>query len=294
MEIVRYSTALDALIAPGTEPRRLATGYVWSEGPVWEAATESVIFTDFTPNRIYKWSEPAGVTLLTDTSARAVGLALDHQGRIVSCESRNRRIARYERDGSVTALASHYQGKRLHSPNDVIVKSDGAIYFTDPYSTAMGDTRELEHNGVYRIAPAGGELTLVAAMERPNGLAFSPDERVLYVDDTNRQLIEVFDVRDDGSLGTGRIFARLDTSAGKGGADGMKVDFRGNLFVTGPGGLWILTPDGAAAGLLRFPEIPANLCWGGPGLSTLFVTATTSLYSLPMATRGLPSGRRLG
>jgi gluconolactonase len=299
MEMVRFSAALDALIKPDSQARKLAAGYEWSEGPVWEASTSSVIFTDFGPNRIYRWNEPQGVTLLTEASARAVGLALDHEGRIISCESRNRRIARYERDGGIVSLASHYQGRRLHSPNDVIVKSDGAIYFTDPYSTAMGDTRELDHNGVYRIAPGapgapggGGELTLVTAMDRPNGLAFSPDESLLYVDDTNRQLVEVFDVRADGSLGPGRILTRLDTSMGKGGADGMKVDVHGNLYVTGPGGLWVIAPDGAPAGLLRFPEIPANLCWGGPDLATLYVTATSSLYSLQMLACGSVSGPR--
>jgi gluconolactonase len=288
MEIVKYSKALDALVKPGSEPRGLATGFEWSEGPVWEASTRAVIFTDFGPNRIYRWTERQGLLLVTDSSFRAVGLALDHDERIVSCESRKRRIARYERDGSIVSLASHYQGRRLNSPNDVIVKSDGAIYFTDPYSTAMGDTRELDHNGVYRIAPGGGEPTLVTAMDRPNGLAFSPDESLLYVDDTNRQLVEVYDVKPDGSLGPGRILTRLDTSLGKGGADGMKIDVHGNLYVTGPGGLWVITPDGAPAGLLRFPEIPANLCWGGPGLGTLYVTATTSLYSLETMTRGAP------
>ncbi len=298
MEIVRYSAALDDLIPADREPRKLASGFVWSEGPVWEASTESVIFTDFTPNRIFRWNERGGLRLLSETSGRAVGLALDHEGRIVSCETRNRRIARYERDGSVSSLASHYLGKRLNSPNDVIVTSDGAIYFTDPYSTAMGDTRELGHNGVYRLAPgdgpagAGGELTLVAAMDRPNGLAFSPDESLLYIDDTNRQLVEAFGVGRDGSLERGRILAKLETSAGKGGADGMKVDARGNLYVTGPGGIWVLTPAGEALGLLRMPETPANLCWGGPGLKTLFITATTSLYSLEMNAAGAPAGRR--
>jgi len=279
---------MSGLVADNADEKLLATGFVWSEGPVWEAESESVIFTDFTPEKLFRWNERDGLKLYADESGRAVGIALDRQGRIVSCQSRLRRIARIERDGATTALASHYMGKRLNSPNDVIVKSDGSIYFTDPYSTALGDTKELDQNGVYRVGADGSGLALLAAMNRPNGLAFSPDERLLYVDDTNLQRIDVFEVRPDGTLGPGRVLTELDTSAGSGGADGMKLDERGNLYVTGPGGVWVVAPSGTVLGLMRFPEIAANLCWGGPDMKTLFVTATTSLYSLEMKVAGAP------
>ncbi len=286
MDLVRFSEKIDDIVPRDAEPRRLASGFVWSEGPVWDDATESVIFTDFTPEKIYRWSEHGGLSVFREQSGRAVGLAMDAEGGIVSCESRARRIARIRRDGSVVTLASHYEGKRLNSPNDVIVKSDGSVYFTDPYSTALGDTREVGQDGVYRVAGDGGRVTLLASLNRPNGLAFSPDERLLYVDDTNLQRVEVFEVEENGTLGGGRVLARLDPRMGKGGADGMKVDQRGNLYVTGPGGIWVIAPEGSILGLLRMPETAANLCWGGRDRTTLFITATTSLYGLRMGIPG--------
>ena len=291
MQIERFSAALRDLIDDDVEESKLASGFVWAEGPVWDGASESIIFTDFTPERLYRFNAREGLALHSSESGRAVGLTLDRTGRLIACESRRRRVARIEPDGTSTVLASLYDGKRLNSPNDVIVKSDGSVYFTDPYSTALGDTRELDWNGVYRVGTEGGALSLVAAMNRPNGLAFSPDESLLYVDDTNLNRVNVHEVRSDGTLGPGRIFVELDTTAGKGGADGMKADARGNLYVTGPGGIWIIDPSGRPLGILRLPETAANLCWGGKDRMTLYVTATTSLYSIRMSVQGASETR---
>ncbi|TBL80475.1 SMP-30/gluconolactonase/LRE family protein [Paenibacillus thalictri] len=266
---------------------QLASGFGFTEGPAWCARSERLYFTDFTCHRIYTWNRSEGVKLFREPSGRAIGLTMDAEGRLLACESQNRRISRTETDGSVTALASRFNGNRLSSPNDVIVKSDGAVYFTDPYSTAMGDTKEQPFNGVYRWNPQTGEVDVVVAeFERPNGLAFSPDERLLYINDTNKQHIKVYEVLPDGGVSNGRMFAELDTSAGPGAADGMKCDARGNVYVTGPGGIWIYALSGETLGRIEMPEVAANLCFGTPADSpvgtTLFITASTSVYSLQL------------
>lgn len=291
MKIICYSDRLDELIAPGTTAQKLASGFGFAEGPAWCPHTGRLYFTDFMNYRIYTWSEAEGLNVFHEPSGRAVGLALDAEGRLLSCETEPRRISRTEKDGTVTDLITHYQGKRINNTNDVIVKKDGSIYFSDPYSTALGAPRDLDFNGVYRYDPKSGSLSAVVKdFGRPNGLAFSPDESLLYIDDTNEQNVRVYEVAADGSLHNGRLFAELDTSAGPGAADGMKVDERGNVYVTGPGGIWIIAPSGEMLGRLELTEVAANLCFGTPPESllgsTLFITASSSLYSVKLQVRG--------
>ncbi|MFH5183388.1 SMP-30/gluconolactonase/LRE family protein [Paenibacillus sp. TAB 01] len=291
MKIIRYSDRLDELLVPGTTAQKLVSGFGFAEGPAWCPHTDRLYFTDFMNYRIYTWSEAHGVQVFREPSGRAVGLALDAEGRLLSCETEPRRISRTEKDGTVTPLITHYQGMRINNTNDVIVKKDGSVYFTDPYSTALGAPRDLPFNGVYRYEPWSGTLSVIADdFNRPNGLAFSPDESLLYVDDTNEQNVRVYEVASDGSLHSGRLFAQLDTSAGPGAADGMKVDERGNVYVTGPGGIWILAPSGETLGRMELPEVAANLCFGTPPASplgsTLFITASSSLYSVKLRVRG--------
>lgn len=291
MKIIRYSDQLDHIISPDTSAEKLASGFGFAEGPAWCSRTNQLYFTDFTDYKIYTWSYDEGLKLYREQSGRAVGLALDEEGRLLACETEPRRISRTEKDGSITALVTHYQGSRINNTNDVIVKKDGTIYFSDPYSTALGAERDLSVNGVYRYDPQSDQLDLlVEDFNRPNGLTFSPDESLLYIDDTNDQNVRVYDVAPDGTLRNERMFAELDTSAGPGGADGMITDEHGNVYVTGPGGIWIFTPSGERLGRLEFPEVAAHLCFGTPPESelgqSLFVTATSSVYSVKLNVRG--------
>jgi gluconolactonase len=215
----------------------------------------------------------------------ANGNAYDREGRLVTCEHAASRLTRAEADGTLTVLASRYHGKELNSPNDVVVKSDGMIYFTDPPSGrgpvyGVERPRELDFQGVFRLTPETGELTLlISDFTFPNGLCFSADESRLLVNDSREQLIREFPVLPDGTLGPGRLFARLP-AAGEGVADGMKFDSRGNLYCCGPGGIHVFGTDGAPIALLRTPEKAANFTWGDSDLKGLYITASTSVYRL--------------
>jgi sugar lactone lactonase YvrE len=268
---------------------KLAGGFQFTEGPVW-IPDGYLLFSDIPANTIYKWAPGADAAeVWRQPSGRSNGLTLDRQGRLVACEH-DRRVSRTEGDGTVGPLAERYQGKRLNSPNDIVVKSDGSIYFTDPpYGLPnQEEGRELDFNGVFRLA-ADGTLTLLDdSFERPNGLAFSPDESVLYVDDTHRGHIRVFDVQPDGTLANGRVFAELKDPSKDGRPDGIKVDVRGNVFCTGPGGVWVFSPGGDLLGVIEPPETPANLAWGDGDLKTLYMTARTGLYRIRIQTGGAP------
>jgi gluconolactonase len=212
-------------------------------------------------------------------------LTLDREGRLVVCEHGNRRVSRTEADGTVVALATHYQGKRLNSPNDVVTRSDGSVYFTDPPYGVQAEDKELELHGVYMITPGGDLVLLADDSDRPNGLAFSPDEKVLYVDDTRRRHVRAFDVRRDGTLGRGRAFADLRSPA-SGGPDGMKVDIEGNLYVAASGGTWLFDSAGGHLGTIVTPEQPANLAFGDADRCTLCITARTSVYRVRVRVAG--------
>ena len=271
-------------VVGGDSPlEQVATGFIFTEGAMWNGKTGELIFSDMPGDIVRKWSAENGVTVYRQPSGKANGHYLDPEGRLVSCEHANSRVIREEHDGSITVLATHYDGQELNSPNDVIVKSDGAIYFSDPTYGRMdvfGVLREqdLDFQGVYRIDPHSGDLTLLASdFGQPNGLTFSVDEQRLFINDTDRGHIRVFDVAADGSISGGEVWATPE-GPGDGGCDGMKIDSEGNLYVTGPGGIFVYSPDGTCLGVIHTPEVAANFTWGDDDLRTMYITASTSLY----------------
>lgn len=284
------------LIRPDSELEQLASGFLFTEGPIWHPREQHLTFSDIPADRMYRWSEENGLSEFRHPSHKANGNAYDHEGRILTCEHASNRLSRSNVDGSgYEILASHFAGKELNSPNDVIVKSDGSIYFTDPpYGRIKANVgllrpRELDFQGVYRLDPDSGTLILlIDDFEKPNGLAFSLDERQLFIDDTARNHIRVFDVQADGTIANGRVWATL-VGEGVGGADGMKIDGRGNVYCTGPGGIHIFDPNAACLGVIQMPEQTANLCFGDDDYCSLFITASTSLYRLRVRVPGLSS-----
>ena len=282
----------DNIVPKGSKLEKIATGFMFTEGPIWNAAKKCLYFSDIPANKMWKWTEAKGAELFRDPSGKSNGLTLDKQGRLLACEHANRRVSRTESDGKVVTIADKYNGKKLNSPNDVVVKSDGSVYFSDPpygLSADFGNLgeQELPFQGVYRLSPDGKTLTLlVDDFDRPNGLAFSPDESILYIDDTARVHIRVFDVKPDGTIANGRVFADL-TSNAEGNVDGMKVDSEGNIYVTGPGGVSIFDSSGDKLGIIEMPEVSANVAWGDDDWKTLFITASTSLYRIKLNIQGV-------
>ena len=276
---------LKSLVETG-EPEKMATGFQFTEGPLW-MPDGYLLFSDIPANRIYKWTPEGGAEVWREPSGNSNGLTRDHDGRLVACEHGNRRVSRTAADGTVTTLADRYQGKRLNSPNDVVIKSDGTIYFTDPPYGIKPDEREQPYNGVYRIFTDGTVERLADDFERPNGLAFSPDESILYVDDTHRRHVRAFDVNADGTLANSRIITDMDHPQ-SGSPDGMKIDEEGHLYVTGATGMWVLEPDGTCLGVIVTPEGPANCAWGDDDRRSLYMTAQTSLYRIRVTVPGLP------
>ncbi len=281
-----------ARMAPaGTHVEMLATGFQFTEGPVWNAKGEYLLFSDIPDNRIKKWTPRDAISDFRFPSGKSNGLTLDRDMRLIACEHANRRVSRTEDDGTIVTIASHYADRRLNSPNDVVVKSDGSVYFTDPpyglnsiFGT-MGE-QELPFYGVYRWSPNDEELSLLIDDSVPNGLAFSPDESLLYIADTEMNHIRVFDIGDDGKAMNGRIFAEIPGNPLA--PDGIKVDSEGNVYATGDGGIWVLNSGGQRLGIIEVPELPANLCWGGEDWKTLFITARTSLYRVRLNISGVP------
>jgi gluconolactonase len=283
--IIRFSPAASRIFPRG-ELRRLASGYRFTEGPVWDILEDRLYFTDFQNNLIMRWREDEGVTLYRANSNRAIGLSMDAAGRIVSAESASQAVAYAGAEKSVPIVGA-FEGKKLNSPNDVVVSRGGDIFFTDPFSPALPRPRELDFNGVFAVSPRGDIRLIYDGLERPNGIALSPDESILYVNDTNLQQIFAFRLREDGSASKIGVLAALDRSYGPGAADGMKVDTEGNIYVTGPGGLWALAPDGAPIALFRSPENVGNFCFGGKDRRTIFLTATCSVYALQAGVPGI-------
>jgi len=294
-----HDPGLHDLVAPDTPIERIAGGLTFTEGPVWRG--RHLLFSDIPNKRIVRWRRlPEGPELTTFATGMSNGLTLDRQGRVLAAEHDGRRVTRIADDGTRTVLAEQFQGKRLNSPNDIVVKSDGAIYFTDPPYAVQPSTpgvprpagwwtkpiagKEQPCNGVYRIAPDGTLHLLVDDFVLPNGLAFSPDESVLYIDDSAHKHIRAFTVRPDGTLTDSRVLLDM-ASEDPGVPDGLKVDGHGNVFCTGPGGVWVCRANGVLLGRIVLPELPANLAWGEDG-SSLFLTARTSVYRLPTKTRG--------
>src|SRR5499433_2996264 len=277
---------LERLLEPG-EPQRLATGFVFTEGPLWHPEG-FYYFVDVRASKLYRITPGKAPELLREDTGGGNGTTFDLQGRLVLCEGDNRRVTRAGASGAMEVLVDRFEGKRLNRPNDVVCKSDGSLYFTDPGLRVPLAERELSYAGVYRITP-DGKTSLVADCEYPNGLAFSPDERVLYVANTRwTQYIHAFELDAGGNVVRRRIFADMSSDETDGVPDGMKVDVQGRIYCTGPGGTWVFAPDGTKLGIIRTPEIPANVAFGGPDLRTLFFTARTSIYTLRATTPGQP------
>jgi gluconolactonase len=266
---------------------QIGSGFIFTEGPIWHPRDHFLLFSDMPGDVRRRWDEKNGVVEARRPANKCNGMTYDAELNLIVCEHATSTLARERPDGGREILASHFEGQELNSPNDVCVRADGSIYFSDPYYGRMPGfgverPRQLGFQGVYRVSPTGGGPQLVVdrdLFDQPNGLCLSPDERRLYVNDSAAKLIRVFDVAADGGLSGVRTFAtEIVSEHEKGGPDGMKCDARGNVWVTGPGGLWIYAPSGEMIGKFRTPEPVANLAWGGPDFHTLFLTATSSLY----------------
>jgi gluconolactonase len=296
MGVTANSDALWELVDEDVEIERLGSGFTFTEGPIWNPGGNFLLFSDMPGDTRRRWDEQSGVQVVASPSNKGNGMTLDAEGRLLVCEHSTSSVVRLDPDGrggGREVLASHYQGKELNSPNDIVVHSSGAIYFSDPTYGRMpgfGVEREqdLDFQGVYRIPPGGGAVELLAGdFGQPNGLCFSVDESKLYVNDTDKAHIRVFDVHGDGSLKGGDVLAdgigtasleKMDL------VDGMKLDERGNIWITGPGGILVFGPDGDRLGSVEIPEPVGNLHWGGPDWSSMFVCASTGLYRLQTKT----------
>lgn len=259
---------------------KLAGDMGFTEGPAWHP-DGFLVFSDIPNNELKKWKVGEGLSTFRKPSQNINGNTIDSQGRLVSAEHSARRVSATEKDGSIKALVSQYDGKKFNSPNDVVVKSDGTLWFTDPpYGLPKGETKEQAGNYVFRFDPKANKTTLVIKdSDMPNGLVFSPDEKKLYVADSGKpRHIRVFDVNSDGSVGEGKVFCKID----KGGPDGIRCDADGRVWSSAGDGVHIFAPDGSLIGKILTPEGPANLGFGGKDGKTLFITARKSLYSIPV------------
>ena len=309
-EILRADAALDEIVTPGTKIEKLAGGFLFTEGPVWVPRTADsdgyLLFSDPNNNVIYRWTPDGQLSIYRTKSGYAGsdigefgqpgsnGLTLDRQRRVTINQHGNRRVVRLEKNGQLTLLADRYQGKRLNSPNDLVYKSDGALYFTDPpfgLPKFFQDPRkELPYSGVFRVSPDGKQLQLLTTeLTGPNGLAFSPDEKYFYVDnwDEKKKIIMRYEVNSDGTLSNGKVFFDMTSTPGEDALDGMKIDQRGNLYVSGPGGLWIISPEGKHLGTVFGPEHPHNMAWGDDDGKTLYLCAKTGLYRIHLNIAGI-------
>lgn len=279
---------LAKVVPEGSAIAKLAGGMRFTEGPVWVSDGGYLLFSDIPSDEIKKWYR-GQLTTFRKPSREASGNALDHKGRLVICEQESRSVTRTDNNGNVETLAASFEGKRLNSPNDLAIRSDGTIWFTDPPYGLKDRTREMEANYVFRLRPGVTEPTIAAAdFDRPNGLCLSPDEKKLYIADSGvPRNIRVFDVRADGSLRSGRVFCRIDTGA----PDGIRCDRDGRLYSTAGDGLHVYLPDGRLIGRIPVPERPSNLCFGGADGKTLFITACTSLYAVRLRVGGMRSMR---
>ncbi len=293
--------ALDALVPPDARIEKVAGGFAFSEGPLWRP-NGVLWFSDVIGNVVREWSPTGGITELFrpggyDGNSLPVGgfvgpngMTAGPEGSAILCQHGNRRVVRIDRNMEMTTVVDTFEGKRLNSPNDVVFKSDGSMYFTDPpYGLPEADNdpaKDLPFNGVYRFANGTLDL-MVADMSRPNGLAFSPDEKTLYVanSDPDRRILMRYDVDSAGTLRNGQVFVDVTSHEDGGLPDGLKIDVHGNLYATGPGGVWVFTPDGKHLGTIKLPEQPANCGWGDDW-RTLYMTAETSIYRVRTAVEG--------
>ena len=291
MPIEIISPELERIVSRDQEIEELGNGYLVAEGPLWWREEGYLLFSEVRGNRSWKWSSGDGVTLLKEPSNNANGLTRDPQGRLLLCEGGANRVTRMDTDGGITVVANSYQGKRLNRPNDVVVKSDGSIYFTDP--GAPDSELALDFSGVYRVSPDLGRIALlVRDLAFPNGLAFSPDESILYIDDYRKGHIRAFDVQPDGTLNlaSDRVFCKLKEPRpfSPDAPDGMKVDVEGNVYCTGPGGVWVIDQSGKHLGTILTGAQTTNVGWGGEDWKTLFITTFEALYRIQLKVSGIP------
>jgi len=320
-DVQRLDPALDELVPSDAKLDRVATGFnKWLEGPVW-TREGTLLFAEIPSNNIDQWIPGKGASVFIHPSGYkgsapykgpepgSNGMTLDAKGRVTVAGHAGRTVWRLESldpHAPVTVLADSYQGKKLNSPNDLVYKSDGSLYFTDPpYGLATqsdeDSEKELKVNGVYRIRgaleqktgtpPDPGKLDLVIKdMTRPNGLAFSPDEKFLYVADSGKRIWMRYPVQPDGSVGDGAVFLDASSDPAKGAPDGLRVDVKGNIYSAGPGGVWIISPEGKHLGTIKVPEVVSNVAWGDPDGKTLYITASTSLYRIKLDVYGVRTG----
>ena len=286
------SDAIYELLEEGSSVERLATGFTFTEGPIWHPGEQVLYFSDMPADIRRKVTLDGEVTEVRNPAFKCNGMTLEPDLSLLVCEHVTSSLVRERSDGVRETLAFHYEGKYLNSPNDVTVRSDGTIYFSDPWygrfpGFGIERARELGWQGVFRIPPGGGQDELALAVpqdefDMPNGVCFSPDESLMYINDTPRAHIKVFDVAADGTLSNGRMFFEaIGTGVIEEGIpDGMKCDERGNIWVTGPKGIWVISPGGELLGVLQVPEAPGNLTWGGPDWHTLFIPSSSSVYTI--------------
>jgi gluconolactonase len=292
-------TALADLIDPAATLTKIGEGYQFTEGPVWDRWRNCLLFSDIPGDARWRWTRAGGMELDLAPTFKANGMCFDNDGHLLVCEQVSSCLVRF-RDGVRELVAWHYGGTYLNSPNDVVVRgSDGSIYFTDPdygrWNDWIGQERSkngVGYNAVFRVPPGGGDLQLVVAedeFDHPNGLCFSPDESLLYVNDSGNLTVKVFEVAADGSLGPARLIAEGVGvgGAGAGNCDGMECDEHGNVWVTGPGGVWVLTPDGERIGVVETPEVCGSVCWGeGDESHTLFLMTTKTAHMIETKVTG--------
>jgi gluconolactonase len=302
LTVERLDPQLDKLIAPDAKFEKIAEGMEWSEGPVWDKQNQRLLFSDTVRNTIFQWApgkqtseflKPSGYTgsaPFTGHEPGSNGLTFDSQGRLTMCQHGDRRVSQLQPDRSFKTLVDKYEGKRLNSPNDLVFKKNGDLYFTDPPyglpKTFDDPQKELPFNGVYRLSK-GGKVTLLAQeLKAPNGIAFSPDEKTLYVSNSEKATWTAFPVKSDGTLGPGRIFADATAEKGKPGAvDGLKVDKDGNVWASAPNGFYILSPNGKLLGKIITGDRTSNCAWGEDG-STLFMTVNHNVWKVKTKTKG--------
>ncbi|NJM60929.1 MAG: SMP-30/gluconolactonase/LRE family protein [Oscillatoriales cyanobacterium RU_3_3] len=277
--------SMQSILDDSAQLEKVAGDFQFIEGPAWHP-DGFLLFSDIPANTIYKLAANGKAEIFRRPSGNANGNTFDKEGRLITAEHSTHRLSRTEKDGKVVTLVDKYDGKRFNSPNDLAVKSDGSIYFTDPGYGVSKEQKQLDFYGVYRLAPDGKLTLLIKDMVQPNGIALSPDEKKLYVNNSEAGYIGVFDINSDGTVSKERVFAELKDAGKIGVPDGLKVDVQGNVYSTGAGGIWILSPAGKLLGRISIPEMATNVAWGDKDYKTLYITASKSLYRIRLKIAG--------